>query len=519
MRRQFSERVEKMTNTHETSLISLHNATKRYGKLVALNNVSVELHPGEVAAIVGKNGSGKSTLIKILSGVIQPDEGEMMLGTEPANFKTPSDALDAGVVTVHQELSVIESLTVAENIVLGRWPKTQCFAGRIDHSEMNRTAKSILAELDEEQIDVRALVSSLSVAERQIVETARALVQRPKILLLDEPFSTLSGQEVEIMSRRIHAIAQRGLAVAFVTHRLGEVKEIATTVMVLRDGDLITKANSADISVEKVAQLMLGEAAEQQREDTAKSIRDFSDADVALSLRNFSVPGRIENLDLDVRSGEIVGIAGLLGAGRSEFLRALVGVEPCTYDTYELYGENIEKPQLNEMIRRGVYLVPEERKVDGFVGQFSVMENLELPNFSSRSLFGHIQWRNVRKTSQNIVERMSVKISDLSESIENLSGGNQQKVVLGRWIKRGNMRLFLLDEPSRGVDIHARMQILEVIRDLAEQGIAVLMVASEFEELFEVCDRLVLVGREREAVSVPTHQTSLEAVTAQLLRQ
>lgn len=506
-----------MPEQRTKSLISLRDTTKSYGNLLALNHVSFDLKPGEVVALVGKNGSGKSTLIKILAGVVQADAGVMELSGEPVRFASPSDALRAGVVTVHQELSVIPSLSVAENIVLGNWPRKAGFSKRIDLKAMEQIAVSILQELNESQIDVQALVSSLSVAERQIVEIARALVQRPKILLLDEPFSTLSAQEVAIMSRRIEAIAQAGLAVAFVTHRLGEVKSIASTVMVLRDGNLIAKERSADITVEQVAQLMLGEAAARPARQTEnRPSAGFSDLTV-LSVRNFTVPGKTTGIDLDIKAGEIVGIAGLLGSGRSEFLRALCGIDACTFDSFSLMGEKITKPALGDMIRRGVYFVPEERKLEGFVGAFSVMENLELPHFAQQALFNQIDWPEVRSSSQEIVDRMQVKTSNLSEPIQNLSGGNQQKVVLGKWIKRGNVRLFLLDEPSRGVDIHARLEIEAVIKELAGLGVAILMVASEFEELFNVCDRLVLVGHGKVPRSIPVNQTNLEAVTAELL--
>ncbi len=502
--------------THE-KLVSLNGGTKTYGHVQALRSVDFSLDRGEILAIVGKNGSGKSTLIKILSGVIQPDKGELIVGGETKHFQSPSDALHNGIVTVHQELSVIPSLTVAENIVLGNWPRKKGLTRAIDLGEMQKIARNVLEEIEEAQIDVKALVSSLSLAERQIVEIARALVQRPRILLLDEPFSTLSAHEVEVLSQKIKAIADTGLAVAFVTHRLGEVKDIATSVMVLRDGDLVIKERSDNITVEEVAQHMLGEGVDRPKHEIVRTDRISGDHDPILSLRNFSVPGKLDGIDLDIYPGEIVGIAGLLGAGRSEFLRGLLGLEPASFDQFTLSGKDIKEPDLKDMIKQGVYFVPEERKLEGFVGQFSVMENLELPKFPKLPFLSHLRWGDVRSSAQVIADRMSVKTSDLSEEITNLSGGNQQKVVLGRWIKLGDMKLFLLDEPTRGVDIHARIQIQAVIDDLAKQGVAVLMVASEFEELFDICDRLLLVSHGQPAQSIPIGETSLEAVTAQLL--
>lgn len=506
-----------MTKEKENCLVTLKAASKWYGKLLALNNVSFELHPGEITAIVGKNGSGKSTLIKILSGVIQADKGEMTLGDNPVHFSAPSDALKSGIVTVHQELSVIPSLTVAENIVMGNWPVGAGPIPKINLKEMDRVAQQILDDLEEGQIDVRALVSSLSIAQRQIIEIARALIRRPKILLLDEPFSTLSAQEVKLLSRRIKAIAQTGLAVAFVTHRLGEIKDIATTVMVLRDGELIIKSPSADVTVERVAQLMLGEVTQEPARDMVKRHRSSNRTEPVLSLRNFNIPKKISGLDLDIYPGEIVGIAGLLGSGRSEFLRSLIGLEPCTYERFTLLNEEIDSPDLRTMIDRGVYFVPEERKLEGFVGQFSIMENLELPIIAKSRFAKRISWNDVKNSAQVIVDKMDIKISDLTESIGNLSGGNQQKIVLGKWIKRGGAKLFLLDEPSRGVDIHARLQIQTVIEDLAGQGVAILMVASDFEELFDICDRLLLIGHGKKPRRVSIGETDLEAVTAELL--
>lgn len=459
---------------------------KSYPGVQALEGVDFAVAAGEVRALLGKNGAGKSTLVKILSGAERPDAGELKVAGRTVELLTPGRAMALGVATVHQELSLVPELSVAENILLGRW-RSHRRGWFIDHKALHCEAAAVLAEFGV-QLDPAAKVRSLSIAEQQLVEIARGLSFRPRVLVLDEPTSSLPASEVEILLGAIRTLSARGVAVVYVSHRMDEIQRIAHSVTVLRDGRHIDTLPIASASTADIVRLMTGDgtAAAQHRRGQRPPGK------VALKVSGLSTSSKLKGLSFEVREGEIVGLAGLLGSGRTELLRAVYGLDPVASGRVEIFGKEPVDRSPSAMIRRGVCLAPEDRKKEGLVLDMSISKNLVLSSMHKvvqRSMLSH---RRQAQLSQEAASRMGVKLASLSDPVRTLSGGNQQKVVLGKCFA-ADVKVFLLDEPTRGVDIEAKGQIYELLGQLAAQGTAVLVASSEMEELMLLCDRLLLM--------------------------
>jgi len=459
---------------------------KSYPGVQALQGVDFRVAAGEVRALLGKNGAGKSTLVKILSGAETPDAGALRLSGRTVDTFTPRHANALGVATVHQELSLVPELSVAENILLGRW-RSHGRGWFIDQQALRRQAAAVLAELGV-QIDPAAKVCKLSIAQQQLVEIARGLSLEPRVLILDEPTSSLPSSEVEILLRAIRVLSGRGVAVVYVSHRMDEIQRLAHSVTVLRDGRHIDTLPIADAPTAAIVRLMTGAAgvaAQPVRAPRAPGV-------VALKVSALATATKLKGLSFEVRAGEIVGLAGLLGSGRTELLRAIYGLDAATAGRVEIFGKPSAGRSPRAMIRQGVGLAPEDRKKEGLVLGMSISNNLVLSAMHKvvhRAMLSH---RRQSQLAHRAAARMSVKLASLADPVRSLSGGNQQKVVLGKCLN-ADVKLFLLDEPTRGVDIDAKRQIYELIEQLAAQGTAVLVASSEMEELMLLCDRLLLM--------------------------
>jgi simple sugar transport system ATP-binding protein len=477
----------------------VRDAVKRYPGVTALDHVDFVVEAGEVRALLGKNGAGKSSLIRLLTGAELPDSGTVRLGSRMLDAGAKSrtrQAHEFGVRAVYQELSLVPEMSVAENMFLGNWPQR---AGVLDHGAMASQVRDALAVLGLD-LDPDRVVSSLSPAQRQLVEIARVLIGQPRLVILDEPTSSLAAAEVEMLFRAVRRLTQSGAAVIYVSHRMNEIRSIADTATVMRDGRVVDTLAVAGASTTEIVRMMLGH--EDHRDDAVTT----ADAGrIVLAVRGLAVPPKLREISFDLAAGEVLGIAGLLGSGRSELLLTIAGVLTPSEGTVAIEGVTVKPGHFHDNLRRGIGLTPEDRKHDGIVPLLGVDENTVMTDFAAVSRGGILSGGRIARATADIVRRLSVKSARLSTPIGTLSGGNQQKVVIGRWVYAGS-RILLLDEPTRGVDVEAKRQIYAIIRDLAAEGKSVIFVSSEVEELPHVCDRVLVLrdGRIAEEFKPPS---------------
>ena len=467
---------------------SAHHVSRQYPGVLALDDVSIEIGVGEVRALLGKNGAGKSTLIRILTGAETPNAGKVRLGgveLDGGDAIRTRRAAQLGVRAVYQELSLVPGMEVAENMFLGVWPKA---GGAISHREMHERAGQILKDLGF-HIDPTAMVSELSPARRQLVEIARAMMEDARLVILDEPTSSLASDEVELVFEAVRRAAARGISVLYVSHRMKEIRAIASTATVMRDGRIIDTINVDETKTEAIVAMMLGKAAEKRPVARKREV-----GETLLEVRDLQVAPKIESASFVARSGEVLGIAGLLGSGRTELMRAIAGIDRPDHGEVLLRGVAMEGISYVGRIARGIAITPENRKDDGVFPLLGVDENIVLGDWKQVCRNGVVQAGRVRSAVVDVIERMSIKATRPDIPVGTLSGGNQQKVVIGRWIHAG-ASVLLLDEPTRGVDVEAKTQIYDLVRSVTAEGAAVIFVSSEVEELPLVCDR-VLVLRE-----------------------
>ena len=463
---------------------------KAYGSTTALDGVSLTLRAGEVRALLGKNGAGKSTLVNLVSGSQQPDHGSIRVAGEDVRWSGPGDARSGGIAVVHQELSLIPGLSVAENIMLGRWPRASTGFGFIDAKALEEGAEKAIQILGE-PLPLGVEAGRLPLAQQQMVEIAKALGDEPQVLILDEPTSALHSHEVDALLALVRRLAARGVAVIYVSHRMSEIPRVADTLTVLRDGLEVETLGVQEASAEQVAALIAGEgrqvAAQIEQHDRQRS-------DVVLSVRDLRLPGVLESVSFDLHAGEVLGIAGLLGSGRTELLEAIYGLRRDAAGEVRVHGIPARRRRPRKMLAKGVGLTPEDRKAAGIVPLLGVGENIML---SARGRVLPQLWIRPRaedSIAAETIEQLSIRASSANQEIVSLSGGNQQKAVIGRLLA-AKMSILLLDEPTRGVDVHAKAQTYQLIRDLAQAGVSSIFVSSELDEVSSVCDR-VLVLRE-----------------------
>jgi ABC-type sugar transport system ATPase subunit len=474
------------TGDRSPPLLQLVGVTKRFGGVVAVRDVDFDLRPGEVHALVGENGAGKSTLMKIADGLYAPDEGRLEVGGQPAEFSSPRDAEAAGIAMIPQELDLFPELSVAENLFVGRKrPRTRW--GGLDRNAMRAEARRWLGSLGVD-LDVTARVKRLSAANQQIVAIARALVGDARAVVMDEPTSSLTDREARQLFRIIEELTSGDVGVVYISHRLEEIFEIAERITVLRDGRLITTAPASELDAEELVRLMVGRPLNE-----LFSRHPHDPGEVALEVRGLTREGEFADVDLTLRRGEILGLAGLVGAGRTELAQAIFGIRPPEFGEILVDGEEagIRSPQA--AMDRGIFYVPEERRSQGLILPFSIKNNITLSILDRISRFGFVP-RSERQTADRFAKELSIRGAEMSDPVARLSGGNQQKVVVAKSLAR-EPSILLLDEPTRGVDVGAKSEIYRLIDDLAREGKAILLISSELEEVLSMSDR-ILVMRE-----------------------
>ncbi len=465
-------------------IVSMKNVSKSFPGVKALDNVDFELRSGEVMALLGENGAGKSTLMKILSGVYTRDSGQLeIFGNEYGNL-TPKQAEEAGVAIIHQELNLCRHLTVAENMFLGREIYGK-FA--LDNAKMEAEAQRILDGLKID-IDPRQVVGDLPVSKQQMVEIAKALSVNAKILVMDEPTSALTSKEIDELFRIIKELKAEGKGIVYISHRLEELQHIVDRVTIMRDGQYILTSDFKDITMDVIITNMVG------REIKEKFPRvECKKGKVVFEVKNLNAGRMVRDINFSVNEGEIVGFAGLMGAGRTETTRAIFGVDEKTSGQIYVDGHEVKIDCPMDAIKNGVVLAPEDRKKDGLCTQLSIRDNITLPNLDMVcNKAGVVNSKKEKEMCDQTVENLKIKTPNVDILAGNLSGGNQQKVVVGKWLAR-NSRVVIFDEPTRGIDVGAKVEIYNLMNELKKQGIAVMFVSSEMPEVMGIADRIVVM--------------------------
>lgn len=468
----------------EKYIIEAINVSKSFPGVRALNQVSFNLKVGEVLALLGENGAGKSTLVKILSGVYTKDEGIIKIFGEEVEGMNPLKAREKGIAIIHQELNMCAHLTVTENIFLGREIIQN---GMLRDKEMGKEAKRILDELNVD-IDPDAVVGNLSVSKQQMVEIAKALSTNAQVIIMDEPTSALTSKEIDDLFTIIKKLKAEGRSIIYISHKLEELQYIIDRVMILRDGEYITSMDFKDTSLKEIIAYMVG------REIKEKFPRVESEkGKKLLEIKNLNAGNLVRDISFDLYQGEIVGIAGLMGAGRTETTRAIFGADPKQSGDIILLGNSLQIDKPMDSIKFGIVLVPEDRKRDGLCTKLSVSDNISLPNLDTLcDRFGVVSRKKEMEMTEKTVNDLQIRLANADVDSGSLSGGNQQKVVVGKWLAR-NSKVVIFDEPTRGIDVAAKVEIYNLMNDLKEKGIGVLFVSSELPEILGISDRIIVM--------------------------
>ncbi len=489
-------------------MLAVRDLGKSYDGNPALTGVSFEAQPGSVVAICGENGAGKSTLMKILSGAIRPDTGEVRLDGSRFEIRNPDQAIEHGIRVVYQELSLLPHISVAENILLGRMPHGR-LSWVVNWRETERRAAEILTDLGFPDIDVRADVAELPVSVQQIVEIAKALAVPPRVLILDEPSSVLSVHETELLFAKIRDLTAVGTIVLYISHRLEEVFEIADVVVVLKDGRKVLETPIADINEERLITAIVGRSLAAIYPE-----RERVPGKPVLEVSGLTRRGKFTDVGFSVRAGEIVGMSGLVGSGRTEIAKAIFGAQPATSGEIRVDGKPVAADGPAAAIRSGIVLVTEDRKQDGLALDLSVLDNGGLASMRRVSHLGVIDAKLREKTVQEKLDELVVRPRGLDRPVRQLSGGNQQKVVLAKWLLVNNIRVFIFDEPTRGVDIATKVEIYRMIADLAAAGIGVLLISSVMPEIVGMSDRVLVIRGGRIAAELDRSNLTMETIFA-----
>ncbi len=470
-------------------LLSAEGIRKEFPGVVALDDVEFKLKRGTVHALMGENGAGKSTLMKILAGIYTPDKGDVKLKGAEIRLKSPLDALENGIAMIHQELNLMPFMTVAENIWIRREPKNRF--GFVDHGEMNRITARLFDRL-KIKIDPEIEVRHLSVANRQMVEIAKAVSYESDVLIMDEPTSALTEREVAHLFEIIRDLREQGIGIVYITHKMNELFEIADEFSVFRDGKFIGTHASSDVTRDDIIRMMVGREITQMFPKEEVPI-----GDVVLSVKNLALDGVFRDVSFDVRAGEILGIAGLVGSGRSNVAETLFGVTPASSGTISIDGKTLSVNSPNTAIRNRMAFLTEDRKETGCLLILDILENMQIAVLQDRFVKGgFVTEKQITAACEEMSRKLRVKTPNLQERIENLSGGNQQKVLIGRWLLT-NPRILILDEPTRGIDVGAKAEIHRLVTELARNGVAVIMISSEMPEVLGMSDRIMVMHEGR----------------------
>lgn len=481
------------------TIVSMKGICKSFPGVMALNHVDFNLRAGEVMALLGENGAGKSTLMKILSGVYTRDSGDMEIFGKKYGDLTPKHAQEAGVAIIHQELNMCSHLSVAENMFLGR-EKTK--GGILSNSEMEAEAEKILTELKMD-ISPNQVVGELTISKQQMVEIAKALSINARILIMDEPTSSLTAKEIDNLFRIIHTLKDNGCGIVYISHRLEELAHIVDRVTIMRDGQYITSMNYKDTTIDEIITHMVGrEIKEKFPRVACKKGKEV------FKVKNLNAGRMVRDINFTLYEGEVVGFAGLMGAGRTETTRAIFGIDPKESGEIILDGKEVKIKCPNDAIQAGVVLAPEDRKKDGLCTKLSIRHNITLPNLDLVcSKLGVISSNKEDALCEKAITSLAVKTPSIEVDASNLSGGNQQKVVVGKWLAR-NSRVVIFDEPTRGIDVAAKVEIYNIINELKKQGIAVMFVSSEMPEVMGIADRIIVMCDGRITGEVMAEETT-----------
>jgi len=489
-------------------LLRLSGVSKRFGGVLAVDRVDLTVRAGTVHALLGENGAGKSTLIKMIAGVHEPDSGSIAVHGEPVRIRNTSAAESLGIATIHQELNLVPSMTVAENITLGRTPRR---FGLVNRKEMRRIAQQALDRVGL-RIDLDAQVGTLGIAVQQLIEIAKALSVEARVLVLDEPTAALTGTETEQLFRIMRTLRDSGVGMVFISHHLEEITDIADTVTVLRDGTFVDEV-PAGTSEDRLVRLMVGRSIEALFPRRTPTLGQRM-----LHVDGLTAAGRFAEISLSVRAGEVVGLAGLVGAGRTELLRAIAGAD--AYDSGEVRVADTPVPaaDIRAAVANGIGHVPEDRKSQGLVSLLPVEDNIGLATLRSSGRGPLADRRGQHHHAREISDTLQIKMDNVRQPVSALSGGNQQKVVFGRWLLAGS-RILLLDEPTRGVDVGSKVEIYELINSLTANGTAVLLASSELPEVLGMSDRVIVMSRGRVAGELSPDEATQDTVMSLAVKE
>ena len=487
----------------DAPILRMQHITKSFPGVQALRNVQLEVRRGEIHALMGENGAGKSTLMKILGGIYHPDSGTIEIDGQPVSIDTPNRARALGISIIHQELNLAPSLSVAENISLGREPHTA--GGWLDVHTMNRNAQQMLEQIGA-AFAPTTIVSTLSIAQQQLVEIAKSLSENARILVMDEPTASLSERETQKLFNIIRALRGQGIAIIYISHRMSEVYELADRVTVLRDGQYIETLEGDAINADELIRRMVG-----------RSLKDLyvhdvvAAGEIVLEAKNLTDGHGVGPANLTLRRGEIVGLAGLIGAGRTELARLLFGADRASSGEIRVHNQPIRIKRPLDAIRAGIGLVPESRKEQGLFLQMAIQENITINAMPQLSVGGFLNRYLIRRTAQKQVDDLNIRLASLDQPVVSLSGGNQQKVVLARWLTL-KPAVLLLDEPTRGVDVGAKAEIYRIMSHLAAAGVAILMISSELPEIVGMSDRILVMREGLITAELPGRITTQEEI-------
>ncbi len=464
--------------------IEMRGIDKSFGGNAVLKNAGFLLDDGEVHALMGENGAGKSTLMKILTGVYTKDAGQVIVDGKEVCYNNPQEAEKAGIVFIHQELNVLFDLTVEENMFLGKEIKK--VFGICDRKAMRKRVQEILDMLGVD-IDPTQRMDELSIGQQQMIEIAKALMVDAKVLIMDEPTAALTQSETEVLFKVVNSLRQKGVSIVYISHRMEEIFELCDRITILRDGTYIDTKRIADIDMNDIVKMMIGREIGERY-----PVRNSKIGDVAFEVKNLNCPGAFENVSFEVRAGEVLGVSGLMGAGRTEIMQAIFGNMPNVTGQLFLDGKEIKNKNPQQAIQNGIGFITEDRKVEGLMLEESIMKNISLANLGRISNGGVINKKKEQELVNKGIEELRIRCFGPQHECNNLSGGNQQKVIFAKWIYT-NPKVLILDEPTRGVDIGAKKEIYNIINELAAKGVAIIMVSSELPEVLGMSDKVMVV--------------------------
>jgi ribose transport system ATP-binding protein len=485
--------------------IKLNGVSKIFPGVRALDSVDLDVYPGEVHGLIGENGAGKSTLIKILTGVHKNDTGTIEIEGKKVRIESPRDAMSFGITAIYQELNIVQQLSVAENVFLGREIKSGKSNRFLNIKEMREKSKQLLMEMGQ-NIDTRMNVSKLGIGQQQMVEIARAMCIKTKLLIMDEPTSSLTGREVRELFKTVRSLKEKGIAIIFISHRLEEVKEICDRITVMRDGRKIDTLPVENAEIDDLIRMMVGRSLEQQFPKVKTEI-----GEEALRVENLTKKGVFKDINFKVNKGEIIGFAGLVGAGRTEVMRAVFGADE--YDSGGIYidGKAVKITSPKDAMRLRMAFLTEDRKGQGLILDNTINFNINIASYKENSPGVFLNINRLKEIARDIIRKLAIKPPNESFTIRQLSGGNQQKVVVAKWLNT-KARIFIFDEPTRGIDVGAKVEVYNIINSLVKEGAAIIMVSSELPEILGMSDRIYIMHEGRIKGEMNRHEATQENI-------